>query len=165
MTIRDMIHRNYSFNTPSLFRHNTSRSVSLLQNEINRLFDSFFSDLAESSWGKEKTFPAINIIENSKHYVIEAALPGMSPEDIDISAANGFMTIKGEKTEKEQTEDENFLRHEVSYGSFQRTISLPETANISNADTSFKDGVLTIKIPKKTKTLHKPKKLQIKKAA
>ena len=96
---------------------------------------------------------------------MKAELAGMQPEDVEVNVTDGFLTIKGEKKEEKEEKDENYLRRETSYGSFQRTIALPETANTEKAEATFRNGVLSIEVPKKAEAVQKPKKLQIKKAA
>jgi HSP20 family protein len=136
---------------------------------MNRLFEHLYkgSEVYLTKWDKEfrSTAPAINIIENGDSFRIDAELPGIPPEGVDVSVGSGFLTIKGEKKEEKEEKDENYIRRESSYGSFYRQISLPETANCDKAEASFKNGVLTVKVPKKAGAIQQTKKLQIKKVA
>ena len=116
-------------------------------------------------WAKDPDFPAVDVVENEKNFKVKAELAGMKPEDVEISVTDGFLTIKGEKQEETEEKDENYLRRETSYGSFQRVVALPETADCDGADASFKNGVLNIEVPKKPEAIQKPRKLRIKKAA
>ena len=92
-------------------------------------------------------------------------MPGIDPECVDISITKDYLIIKGEKEEEKEEKDKNYIRRESSYGSFFRQIPLPETARADDAEATFKNGVLTVLIPKKAEAVLKPRKLQIKKAA
>jgi len=105
------------------------------------------------------------VIENKNHFRVEAELPGLDLENLDVSITKESLVIKGEKKEEKKEEDENYLRHETSYDSFYRQLPLPQTADSDKAEASFKNGVLTIKIQKKADAIHKPRKLEIKKVA
>lgn len=165
MTIRDMIHWDRPTNTTKVNKEHSGYPLSLLQNAINKLFDDFFDEASETQWTKAHVFPAINIVENEKNVKVKVELPGIQPEDIDISASNGFLTIKGSKKNEEKEENESFLRHEVYYGAFQRIVALPYLADTDNANVKFNNGILMIEIPQKVETLRKAKKLQIPRAA
>lgn len=165
MTLSELIHWNRPSHIPVQHGSRFGRSLLSLQEDMDRIFHDFFGGTSPPAWVKEDGFPAVDIIENGKTFKVKAELAGMDPEDVEISVTDGFLTIKGEKQEEKEEKDGNYLRHETSYGSFQRTIALPETANCDKAEASFKNGVLNIEVPKKAKALQKPKKLQIKKAA
>jgi HSP20 family protein len=133
---------------------------------MNHLVQNFFGERGVGRWiGGFESFPAVDIIENEKDFRVRAELAGMQPEDVEVNVTDGFLTIRGEKQEEKEEKDENYLRRETSYGSFQRTIALPDTASTEKAEASFKNGVLSIDVPKKAEAIQKPKKLQIKKAA
>lgn len=164
MTLRELVHWNRPFNIPIRQR---GRSLFNLQDDMNSLFDDFFSTNGVRGWPAQAAaaFPAVDIIENDKDFKVKAEIAGYNPDDIDVSVTDGFLTISGEHREEEEEKEENYLRREMSYGSFQRTIALPETANCEKADASFKNGILSIEVPKKAEAVQKPKKLAIKKAA
>ena len=136
MTLREIINWNQPRNVPVSQRNTFGRSLFSLQDDMNRLFQDFFGE--EPSLLTANPFeqlPAIDLIENDSDFKINAALAAY------------------------------FLRKEISRGSFRRSIALPASANFDKADASFKNGVLSISIPKKAEALKKPKKLEIKKAA
>ncbi|HBR69696.1 MAG TPA: molecular chaperone [Rhodospirillaceae bacterium] len=166
MTLRELIHWNRPFNIPVSRRTGFERSLLSLQDDMNHLLQSFFgeNDFYRPASSYE-TFPAVDIIENEKDFKVKAELAGMQPEDIEISVTDGFLTIKGEREEEKEEKDESYIRRETSYGSFQRTIALPETADTEKAEASFKNGVLSLNVPKKAEAIQKPKKLEIKKVA
>ncbi len=142
-----------------------------LQNEINNVFDDFFNDFqnnvpASSLWSGDNTLTLpIDIIENDKNFKIEAELPGMKQGDVEVTINDGYLTIKGTKNESKENKDDNYVRRERYYGSCQRTIALPDTANADKAKATFKKGVLWIEIPKKEEALKPSRKLEIKEAA
>ena len=93
------------------------------------------------------TFP-IDLYETDDSVVVKAVLPGMTPEGVDISVHDGNLTIKGETKHDEETKDDGWYRHEIRYGSFSRVIPLPALVSHDKADAQFKDGVLTVTLPK-----------------
>lgn len=143
------------------------------QDEMNKLFADFFGDLSFPSWDRtampqEASFmviPAIDVRESDKEIKITAELPGMELEDLHITSSESFITLRGEKKQEETKEQTGYFRQERCYGSFQRVIALPATANCDKADASFKNGVLTLSIPKKEGAHSKERTIQIKKAA
>jgi len=127
-------------------------SLSSLQDEMNRLFEHFYTgaQVYLTDWDEKMiAAPAVNVAENGSSFRVEAELAGMDPKNVDVAVANGFLTLKGERKEEEKKEGENYLRHEISYGYFVRTVALPETAEGDKAKASFKNGILTVTIPKK----------------
>jgi HSP20 family protein len=106
--------------------------------------------------------PALDITEDEHSYTVSTELPGLKKEDVKIQFENGVLTISGEKRVEEETEgkDRSWHRMERRYGSFLRTVALPNTVAVDNADAKFEDGVLTIKLPKREDV--KPKTLKIK---
>ena len=164
MTFRDLIPWDQSFTIPVRYRNRFNRSLSSLQDDIGQMVSSFMND-GFSGWKSELTFPAVDIIENDKDFKVKAELAGMNPEDVDVSVTDGFLTIKGEKKEEKEEKGDNYLRRESSYGSFNRTIALPDTANCEKAEATFKNGIISVSVPKKAEALQKPKKIEIKKAA
>lgn len=130
-----------------------------LQREINSLFD--FTGMADSQGIFDRSIsPALDVIETDEALVITCDLPGMKDEDIDLSVSAGALTIKGEKKREQVDEKTRVYRREIWDGSFQRTVSLPPTADIDNTDAHFSNGVLTINIPRKEEA--KPKKIELK---
>lgn len=144
-------------------------SVIALQEEVNRLFDHFFTgaEVYTTNWGKKLSAPSVNVTEDGSSFKIEAELAGMDPKDIEVESVGRYITLRGErKEEKEEKKDGgNYLRQEISYGSFLRTVPLPETADSEKAKASFKNGILTVIVPKKAEARQKTQKIEIKAAA
>ena len=104
--------------------------------------------------------PALDIAETEHAYVVHAELPGVAKDDVTITIENGTLMLTGEKKREVEQKDKGWHRIERSYGSFQRTLSLPKGVDADHADAAFKDGVLTITIPKSDQA--KPKTLKVK---
>ena len=103
--------------------------------------------------------PTIDIAETENDIVVTAELPGVEQENVDITIADGVLTLKGEKKEEQEVKKENYHRIERNYGSFQRSISLPAGVQSDKAKAAYKDGVLRITMPKTEEV--KPKQIKI----
>jgi len=126
--------------------------------DFNRFFnvelDDEDSTIATSAWT-----PAVDIVENDNHFLIEADVPGVDPKDIEVSMENGVLTLKGERESEIKEEKEGYSRVERSHGSFYRRFSLPETADSENITAKSNKGVLKITVGKKETA--KPKKITV----
>ncbi len=168
--IRELIHWN---NPSSIFvRKGESMAHSLvaLQEEMNQLFDHFYTgaQVHLTDWSKKlATAPAVNVVEDGTSFKVEAELAGMDPKNVEVEITGGYLTLKGERQEEKEEKKEggSYLRQEISYGSFLRTVVLPETADSDKAKATFKNGILTITVPKKADAQQKPRKIEIKAAA
>ena len=167
MSIRDLIPSVRSF--PMQIRQSgVESSLAAMQDEMNRMFNHFFGDVQMrlTDWdAKLPRTPAVDVSEKAKEFIIKAEIAGKSPEEVEVEVTDGYLTLRGEKKNETKDEKENFLRQEISYGSFYRTIALPEAADCRKADATFKSGVMTITVPKKEAALAEPQKLKIKSAA
>ncbi len=147
---------------------NKSRSFhSSLQNEVNRLFDNFGRNWdVDFPFNKEESsvfYPDINLSENENEYVVTAELPGMDEKDVNVELKNGGLTIKGEKKSESEAKKQNgYIYSERTYGSFYRQIPLPEEIDPDSVEAKFKNGVLTITLPKTEKAKAGRKKIDIK---
>lgn len=112
------------------------------------------STIATSAW-----MPAVDIVENDDHFLIEADVPGVDPKNIEVSMENGVLTLKGERESEFKEEKEGYSRVERSHGSFYRRFSLPETADSENITAKSNKGVLKITVGKKEAA--KPKKITV----
>jgi HSP20 family protein len=104
--------------------------------------------------------PSVDIKEEANRYVVQVDLPGVKPEDIEVTLQNGVLTIKGERQTEAKEEKENYRRIERFYGSFFRRFTLPETVEEEKIEANYDKGVLTISIPKKQEV--QPKKISVK---
>ena len=152
----------------NIFR-NHNNPFKALQKEVNKLFEDFTDGFSLPSVFSEKELkklnPAMDIIDNDKSFKVEAELPGMSQEDIQVEINDHCLTIKGEKKTSKEDKTDDYVRRERYYGTYQRTISLPETADADQAKATFKKGVLSVEMPKKAGAVAKTRKLEIKAAA
>jgi HSP20 family protein len=103
--------------------------------------------------------PAANVSENDKEYTIRADLPEVSKENIDVSVANGVLTISGERPYENTAEGEKEHRRETFHGSFQRSFALPEDVDVESIKADARDGVLVVRLPKQA--AKKPESLKI----
>jgi HSP20 family protein len=148
-------------------RHEDGHPLSVLQRDMNRMFDDFFRGFdtfpvgrLEGGWGVFN--PTVDIKENEKEITIKAELPGMEEKDIEVSLANDVLTIQGEKKEEKEEKDKEYYYAERSFGSFRRVLPLPAGVNAQKAEASFKKGVLTITVSKTEEAKDKIKKIAIK---
>jgi HSP20 family protein len=116
--------------------------------------------MAEEKWSGFS--PKMDLEETEKDYRITAELPGMEEKDVEVLLAGNSITIKGEKKEEKEEKDKSYYHMERSYGSFQRTVPLPEGIDLNKVDADFKNGVLTVKLPKTVEAKTKSKKVPIK---
>jgi HSP20 family protein len=122
---------------------------------LNRMFEDFYSGGLARNW-----VPAVDIYENDKQeVVIKAELPEVKREDINVTFENNVLTLKGERKVEESTKREQFQRVERHYGSFTRSFTLPNTVDASRIAASYKDGVLTITLPRREEA--KPKQISV----
>jgi len=144
----------------SIVRYDPFRELRTLQNEMNRLFSSTFSGAGDDELTRGVWNPSVDIFENKDNIVIEAELPGIKPEDVDISVENNVLTLRGERRFEKKDEKDNFHRIERSYGSFVRSFTLPNTVSPDSCDAEFENGVLRVTLQKREEV--KARKIQIK---
>jgi HSP20 family protein len=141
-----------------MIRWNRFRNTSNLQEQVNRLFESSFPARGEAStlttWA-----PVVDIYETEDELVIKADLPDVNEQELDVRVENNMLTIGGERKFEDKVKEENYLRIERSYGSFSRSFSLPTTVNTEAIKAEYKNGVLTIELPKRAES--KPKQVKI----
>ena len=133
-----------------------------LRREMDRLFNSpRGGELAEdgSSIATSVWSPAVDIKEEEGKFTLVADVPGVDPKDIEITMADGRLTIRGERKHEAQSEQAGFKRIERSYGSFYRRFALPDTAAEEQVDASYDNGVLTVTIPKQERA--RPRQVEV----
>ena len=121
-----------------------------LKREMDRLFERFF----DSPWAETPALgdwtPAIDVTEGKEAVTVKAEVPGVDPKDIAVSLEGDVLTIKGEKEEKKEEKDERQHRVERSWGAFMRAVRLPAPVDGGKVTATFKNGVVTITLPKTT---------------
>lgn len=150
----------------SLIRWNPTRDLDSfpsdmfsLQKEMNRMFDSFFRGVDEPSLLNGTWIPAVDVSEEQEVYVVKVELPGVSKDDVKITLESNILTIRGEKKAESEVKEKNYHRAERSYGSFQRSFTLPSTVKNDKIDAVYKDGILTVSLPKAEES--KPKQIEV----
>jgi len=150
--------------------------IESLRKEIDHLFEDFgrnfwrspFRALGEFEpfWSsKLPTAPAVDIAEGEKAYEVTAELPGMDEKNIEVKVVDGSLTIKGEKKDAREEKKKDYYLSERSYGSFERYFRLPESVDADKIEATFKNGVLTVTLPKKAEAQQPAKKIEVKAAA
>jgi len=136
-----------------------------LQREINQLFDDVwrgFDVPAFTGRGESPLRPRIDVAETDSEIQVAAELPGLDDKDVEVTLTEGVLTIKGEKKSERKEEGKGFHLSERSYGSFQRSIVLPEGVDADKVSAEFTNGVLTVKVPKLPSVQSNVKKIAIK---
>jgi len=140
--------------TEMLYRMTTGSPIFGLRREIDRLFEDTFARDG-NSWT-----PAVDIKENDSEIRVDVELPGLDPQDVEITAENGVLTVRGEKRiERKEHEETRFQVVERVYGSFMRTFQLPQGIDEDQIKAEFNNGVLALHIPKAA--LPQPKRIEI----
>lgn len=135
----------------ALIRYQTVDPFQGIQDTINRLFTE---PTANRPW-----VPAVDIRETDHELVLKADIPDMKFEDIDVRMENGTLTLKGERKFEQEEKKGGWHRVERNYGSFERVFTLPETVNPEGAQADYKNGVLTVTLPKKE--IAKPRQIKV----
>ncbi|NLS20031.1 Hsp20/alpha crystallin family protein [Rhizobium sp. P40RR-XXII] len=168
MTVRDLIPwgRNSGNQVPSLSRDGDRDPFMSLHREVNRLFDDVFRgfDSGLPSLGKGSAFgggwPSVEISDTDKEIKVTAEVPGLEEKDIEVLLNDGVLTLKGEK--RSETEDKDRQFSERYYGRFERRIPLGVEVKDDQVEGTFKNGVLTVTLPKSEKAQSQVKRIAIK---
>ena len=127
---------------------------SAMRDEMNRVLERFeggkpLLSTPVSRWISGIVAPEVDVRENDTTVIVEAELPGVDEKDIAVTVANGYLTIKGEKRSESEQSEESYYVAERNFGSFQRSLRLPDSIDESNIEASFENGVLKISAPKR----------------
>jgi HSP20 family protein len=171
MNMRDLIPwgRNGS-RTPSLFRDEPASPFLALHREVNRLFDETIRNFDVSSqfvpsqsgpslFGRLPSWPSVEISETDQELRVAAELPGLEEKDVEVLLADGILTIRGEK--KAEVEDKERQFSERFYGRFERQIPLGAEVEADKVEASFKNGVLSVTLPKSATAETRAKRIAI----
>jgi HSP20 family protein len=148
-----------------------------LRQEVDRLFDAFDNVSWRSPFSRSvfdfapfgRTLasvhaPAVDIVEKDKEYEITAELPGMEEKNIEVALSNGGLVIRGQKDEQKEEKKKDYFLSERNYGSFERYFGLPDGVEADKIGATFKNGVLTVKLPKTAASQASEKKITVKAA-
>jgi HSP20 family protein len=123
--------------------------------EIDRVFDAFFGQTDQG----RRWVPPMDLVEADEHFILKADLPGLTEADVNIEVQDGTLTISGERKAEREQRERGWYRIERSFGSFNRSLTLPDGVDPDAIDASFSDGVLEIRIPKPAE--RKPRRISI----
>jgi HSP20 family protein len=146
----------------ALVRWEPVRELTTLQNEMNRLFSTYFDNPAgngANGSGLRRWVPAMDLVETDDHFVLKADLPGLDAGDVNIEVDDNVLTVSGDRKVEHENKREGFYRLERATGEFRRSLTLPEGVNLEDIAASFDKGVLEIRIPKPEQ--RKPRKVEI----
>jgi HSP20 family protein len=144
----------------TIVRWEPLRELGSLQNEMNRLFNTVFDAPAPASGGTlRRWMPAMDLVESDDHFVLRADLPGMGEDDIKIEFEDRTLTVSGERKAEHESKGEGYYRVERAFGSFSRSLTLPEGVDAEAVTANFDRGVLEVRIPKPEQ--RKPRRIEI----
>jgi HSP20 family protein len=143
----------------ALIRWEPVREVNTIQNEMNRLFNTFFDAPSGPGNGGRRWLPAMDLVETKDDFVLRVDLPGLSEQDVNIELEDNVLTVSGERKAEHEERKEGYYRVERASGSFSRSLTLPEGVNAEAVKASFDRGVLEVRIPKPEE--RKPHKVSI----
>ena len=147
----------------SVVRWEPFRDLVSLRDAMDLLFEeSFVQPLGHPQAVADGSFLPVDIYETEESLVVAAPVPGVKPEDVEISISGDTLTIKGETKSEEKLERENYIRQERRYGSFCRAVALPNGLDRDKAEAGFEDGVLKVTFPKSEAVKPKSIKVQVK---
>ena len=145
----------------ALVRWEPVRELTSLQNEMNRLFTTFF-DTPTGGNGESaarRWIPAMDLVETEDHFVLKADLPGLAEGDVSLEVEDNVLTVSGERKAEPDDQREGYVRVERAYGAFRRSLTLPEGIDPEGVTASFDKGVLEVRIPKPEE--RKPRRVAI----
>ena len=135
----------------ALVRWAPARDLYPVQAEINRLFNALFdtaTPIAATARAARRWTPALDVVENEGDYVVRADLPGLGEDDVTVEVRDGVLTISGERKSEHEERKDGYHRIERSFGSFTRSLTLPDGVDPESVKASFEKGVLEIQVPK-----------------
>jgi HSP20 family protein len=132
------------------------RDLISIQNELGRLFDRAYGGVAE---GSADWVPSVDVYEVADRFVIEVELPGLSPEEVDISVEDQALSVEGERRFTADLADDAYRRIERRYGRFARSLQVPPSIDAERIEASFDAGVLSIQLPKRDEA--QPKRISV----
>ncbi len=144
----------------ALIRWEPVRELGTIQNEMNRLFNTYFDTPTATNGGSlRRWLPAMDLVETEGDFVLRADLPGMSESDVNLELDDNVLTISGERKTEHEDRKAGYYRVERSSGSFRRSLTLPEGVDPESVHATFDKGVLEVTVPKPAQRT--PRKVQI----
>ena len=142
----------------AMSRWDPFRQRSSMQRLMDRMMEDAFLSPEEWSQTFEMGLP-LDVRENENEYIVEASIPGVNPDDLDITYDNNTLTIRGEMKSEEENKGETYHLRERRFGSFSRSLTLPSSIKADQIEANYKDGILTLTLPKAEEA--KPRRIQI----
>lgn len=136
------------------------REMMTLRSRVDHLFENMFARPRGEWLATIFDYPALDMYESDGKIKVDMPLPGVKPEEVELTISGNTLTVKGERKAKEEVKDEHYYRHEMHYGTFTRTVTLPEMVDVAKPEAAFENGVLMVSFPK-LKTIE-PKRIEIK---
>ncbi len=150
----------------AIVRWEPLRNLVAAQSEFDRFLREAFSPVTGEGEVSTRTWaPAVDIYEDGDNLVLKAELPGINPDDVEIRVEDNTLYLKGERKFEKDVKEQNYHRVERSYGTFTRSFSLPNSVDADKVAANYKDGVLTLTMPKKEEAKPKTIKINVNKAA
>lgn len=145
-------------------RHEGRGGLFDLQSRINRVFEDLWRGFPLAPWGEQEAswLPALDVSETDEAVRVQAELPGVEPAEVDISLSDDLLTIRGEKKAEKEEIERDYHRIERSYGSFSRTVRLPAAVDQEKVEATFKDGILSVILPKREEARTRKVKVEVK---
>ena len=145
----------------ALVRWEPARELHTIQQEMNRLFNTFFDAPASGTGtsGARRWVPPMDLVETDDHFVLRADLPGLDEGDVKIEVHENVLTISGERKYEHEAKKDGYYRLERGSGQFSRSLTLPDGVELDAINASFEKGVLEVRVPKPEQ--RKPRRVQI----
>lgn len=142
----------------NITRWDPFRNLSTFQEQMHRLFEDSFRGRSDDSALTARA-PAVDIYETENELVLKADLPDINEKDLDVRVENNMLTVRGERKFEQKVSQDNYLRVERSYGSFSRSFALPNSVDTDAIKADYRNGVLTVEMPKRAES--KPKQVKV----
>ncbi|MBP8625474.1 MAG: Hsp20/alpha crystallin family protein [Syntrophorhabdaceae bacterium] len=124
------------------------KEMERIRKEMDNIWDTFFDRTPGKGYGVSEWLPSLDVSETKNNYIVNAEIPGIDPKEVEISLNDNILTIKGEKKQEKEEENENYHVIERSYGGFTRSLRLPGQIQGDKVKATYKNGILKITLPK-----------------
>lgn len=143
-------------NNGTLSKNNSNTNIPSLSNWFDDIVNNEIPSIFKSNESLSFSLPKVNIKENAEAFTVELAVPGFKKSDFKLDLDNDVLSISTETKDEKEHKEENYTRREFGYSSFKRTFTLPDSVDDEAINASYKDGVLSILLPKKEEAKQKP---------
>jgi HSP20 family protein len=143
-----------------LTRWEPRREALALREAFDRMFDEPFEFRFPQMWRLDQLEPRVDLAEDEGDYIVKASIPGVKPEDVEVTLQHNVLSVKGEAKEEKEIKEESYHMRERRYGSFMRSLTLPTEVKADEIEAKHENGVLTVRLPKAE--ADKPKKITVK---